>query len=954
MPTALETLVKILKQERESGCENKIVIGGLSGYGKHWFPKAKSEARHPERMVLVEELLDIISGYDALKTPTERLKQVDYMLNRITGRAPLPATYSARLEAIRQTFAKPAPASDTPPTEGERQDRKDKHKPRPTAEEQAPRQEREQRRENAPRERDAENRPAKEQQPPNRRDNRPKTTADAQRSKPPRVEARKQEKDDSSPFFERRLPDAFAVEFRPINVRPEPDLKPMPKLSRPPRMTRPPLSPEDAQARLAELHQPVTQLKGVGAKVAESLEPLGIRTILNMMHYLPKRFDDYTRMLTINRLVEGETVAVLGTVKFTQVRVGQNGRRDFHCVLEDNTGKLNVTFFAMHFLASKIRVNDQIVVSGKVGVFRGAFQMANPEWEPIDSENLHTIGLIPVYRLTEGLKPRQFRRTMKQAIEAWSERMPDYMPSATLERCDLADLGWTIRNLHFPQGYDHLEHARRRYAFDELLLTQLSILANRREWQGVPADALHVDDGFLEDFVQAVFPYPLTRAQERAIMDIRQDIAKPIPMNRLIQGDVGSGKTAVAMTAMAMAVHNGKQAALMSPTSILAEQHYRNVSRLFERYPAEQKPVIGLLTSALTASEREAIYRGLADGSIDIIIGTHALIQEGVNFHDLGVVVIDEQHRFGVEQRALLRGKGKNPHLLVMTATPIPRTLALTMYADLDLSIIDEKPAGRLPIRTRIVLPAQRYKMYEFIEAHLNEGRQAFIINPLVEPSESVDARSAKEAYEEMVSYFHRHRVCLLHGRMKPSEKDEIMGAFARHEYDIMVTTTVAEVGVDVPNANIILIDGANRFGLAQLHQLRGRVGRGEYQSFCLLMVEDDVFSPDQLLDNNLTAERIAQWNDTQRRVYAMVQTDDGFQLAELDWKLRGAGDLLGTRQSGGMKFLLAEYITPELVSMAQREAQTIFAEDPFLELPQHHLLKQRVQMLTQDKGDVS
>lgn len=949
MPTALETLVKILKQERESGCENKIVIGGLSGYGKHWFPKAKGEARQPERMVLVEELLDIISGYDALKTATERLKQVDYMLNRITGRAPLPAAYTARLEAIRQEFAKPA--NDAPaPTEAQRPDRKDKRKPRQPTEEQAPRQEREQRRDNAPRERDRD----KEQPPQNRRDNRQKTNAEAPRSKPPRVEVRRQERDDDSPFFERRLPDAFAVEFRPPNVRPEPDLKPMPKLSRPPRTTRPMLTPEEAQARLAELHQPTTQLKGVGAKVAESLEPLGIRTILDMMHYLPKRFDDYTRMLTINRLVEGETVAVLGTVKSTQVRVGQNGRRDFHCVLEDNTGKLSVTFFAMHFLASKIRINDQIVVSGKITVFRGMFQMANPEWEAVDSENLHTIGLIPVYRLTEGLKPRQFRRTMKQAIEAWSERIPDYMPSATLERCDLADLGWAIRNLHFPQGYDHLEHARRRYAFDELILTQLSILANRREWQGVPADVLHVDDGFLEDFVRTVFPYPLTRAQERAIMDIRRDIAKPVPMNRLIQGDVGSGKTAVAMTALAMAVHNGKQGALMSPTSILAEQHYRTISRLFASYPTEQKPVIGLLTSALTTSEREAIYRGLADGSIDIVIGTHALIQEGVNFYDLGVVVIDEQHRFGVQQRALLRGKGKNPHLLVMTATPIPRTLALTMYADLDLSIIDEKPAGRLPIRTRIILPAQRYKTYEFIEAHLNEGRQAFIINPLVEPSESVDARSAKEAYEEMVSYFHRHRVCLLHGRMKPSEKDDIMGAFARHEYDIMVTTTVAEVGVDVPNANIILVDGANRFGLAQLHQLRGRVGRGEHQSFCLLMVEDDVFAPDQLLDNNLSPERIAQWNDTQRRVYAMVQTDDGFQLAELDWKLRGAGDLLGTRQSGGMKFLLAEYVTPELVSMAQREAQTIFTEDPFLELPQHHLLRQRVLMLAQDKGDVS
>jgi ATP-dependent DNA helicase RecG len=362
----------------------------------------------------------------------------------------------------------------------------------------------------------------------------------------------------------------------------------------------------------------------------------------------------------------------------------------------------------------------------------------------------------------------------------------------------------------------------------------------------------------------------------------------------------------------------------MAPTSILAEQHYRGISRALENMPGDFRPVIALLTSALSNSERESVYRGMADGSIDVVIGTHALIQSGVEFKDLAVAIVDEQHRFGVEQRAALRGKGTNPHLLVMTATPIPRTLALTMFADLDLSILGEKPPGRQKIDTRIVDPVSRERAFNFIEAHLAEGRQAFVIHPLVESSEKIEARSAVEAYQELKKIFYKYRVCLLHGRMSPTEKDEIMGAFARHEYDVMVTTSVAEVGVDVPNANIILIEGANRFGLAQLHQFRGRVGRGEHKSFCLLI-------PD-----SISAE-------SEQRLRIMVDTDDGFVLAEMDWKMRGAGDLLGNIQSGGTVLELAEEITPELVKLAQQEAMTIYAEDPYLSHEEHLLLAEKV-----------
>ncbi|MEO8398155.1 MAG: ATP-dependent DNA helicase RecG, partial [Chloroflexota bacterium] len=500
---------------------------------------------------------------------------------------------------------------------------------------------------------------------------------------------------------------------------------------------------------------------------------------------------------------------------------------------------------------------------------------------------------------------------MQKAVEYWADHLPDYMPEGTLDRAELGDLGWAIKNLHFPESWDHLEHAQRRYIFDQLLLMQLTIMANRRLWQATPSRQLQVSDEQLQAFADAIYPFPLTGAQQRAIEDVRADLSKPVPMNRLLQGDVGSGKTAVAVAMLGIALMNGKQAALMSPTSILAEQHYRGISAAFERIPAELmpregKPVIALLTGSISLSERESIYRGLADGSIDIVIGTHAIIQGGVEFNDLAVAIIDEQHRFGVEQRGALRGKGTNPHLLVMTATPIPRTLALTMYADLDLSIIDEMPPGRIPIRTRVIEPPQRERAYHFVETQLEEGRQAFIIYPLVEASETIEAESAVESFEHLTKVFFRHKVGLLHGRMKPGEKDEIMDQFRNHVFDVLVTTSVAEVGVDIPNASIIVIDGANRFGLAQLHQFRGRVGRGGFASYCLLVC-------DSLLP------------EARDRLVALEQTNDGFKLAEIDWQLRGPGDLIGTRQSGQADLKLLEQMKPELVELAQREAKTIF-----------------------------
>ena len=1104
MPSPLETLVKILKLERDQDVQNNAVVGGLGAFGENWKRQAMPHARRAEHVILIEELVDLLHHYGHLDQKAARLKQINYMLDRITGRAPIPSLYQPRLDQLRAEMPPPEAASQKPAAPPPRENRS----PRPERERRDPRPPRERPvpqgngpRENIPRqgrlgpEGDVarENRPRQErfvpegdaprpdgfvsEGPPLRdnvpppegherfvppsgpgapRDNRPRpegpdkgprrdktarekpnrqtpppvqadqtrqqpvrrerperldrraTSENAavrptqerlergdrrdKRREPPRPDAPRsdaapvppaprpahfvteapprppREREDRNTRKPRRESDTSdsmrlsrdkkaarataeklaaittpewtgdtpEMDYRPASMRGENDVHPLPRLTRPPRRPRAMLTIEEARLKQQALHATVMKVKGVGGVLAKNLEALKLHTINDLLHYIPRRYDDYTRLAYIKQL-QPETIAtVIGKVGATDVKVGKNGRKDFYMRLDDASGTLDVTFFAQHYLIRSIRKGMTLVISGKVAVFRNTLQMTNPDWEELDTENLHTMGIVPVYRLSEGVPERTLRRVMKRTVDDWTDSVPEIIPYATRERADLADIGWAIRQLHFPEGYDHLDHARRRYLFDQLIVMQLAILRNRRDWQSLPGHALTVDDEFLETFTKTVFPYALTGAQNRSIDEIRRDIAKPLPMNRLIQGDVGSGKTAVAITAMAMTLANGKQAALMAPTSILAEQHYRNFDRIFENWTGEYKPVIALLTSALTTTERESIYRGLADGSIDLVVGTHALIQPNLAFKALALVIIDEQHRFGVEQRGRLRGKGINPHLLVMTATPIPRTLALTLYADLDLSIIDEKPPGRQPVKTRILGADQREKAMGFIENQIEQGRQAFIIHPLVEASETLDVRSAVESYQELKQMFPKRRICLLHGRMKPAEKDEIMAAFSRHEYDLMVTTSVAEVGVDIPNASVIMIEGANRFGLAQLHQFRGRVGRGQHASWCLLVPDNDL-------------------PQSQERLDAMVQTDDGFLLAEYDWKIRGAGDLLGTRQSGALAVRLAEFITPELVTMAQREARTLYEADPNLEAKEHALLADAVNRLYADsEGDIS
>ncbi|MCA9892503.1 MAG: ATP-dependent DNA helicase RecG [Anaerolineae bacterium] len=881
MAFALETLVKILRTERDQNCQNTAVADGLGNYIEGWVELAKQQARRPEQYAMAVEVGDVLADYDAIDDDTVRLEKVNYVLDRLHFRKPLPAEYEKYLEEAAGVLGASGSPLPQPKSSDDNRRRDD-----------------------------------------NKQSTRPPESP--KRSEPARSEETVQAKS-----IQEDEPELESVPQ--VDV----DVSSLPKLARPPRRSRENASFEGMIEQLKSLENPVTIVKGIGPSKAKIFEKLDIHTIRDMLYYMPRRYDDYTQLSYISRLQPGEVATVIGSVVHKQVRLAAGGRKDFFTVIDDGTAKLSVTFFGQDFLIRSIRQGQQIVLSGKVSAFRNTLQMTNPEWESVDSDNLHTIGIVPVYPLAEGVKGRSFRRDMKRVIDEWADRVPDYIPEATLERAELSDIGWALANIHFPEGYDHLNHAQRRLVFDELLLLQLAVLRNRRDWQSLPGQALTVTDDFIEGFISSVFPYELTGAQRRSVDDIRRDVTQSVPMNRLIQGDVGSGKTAVAMVTMAMALANGKQAALMAPTSILAEQHYRGMSDAFQRMPGDQKPVIALLTGSLSQSERESIYRGLADGSIDIVIGTHALIQSGVEFHDLAIAVVDEQHRFGVEQRGALRGKGTNPHMLVMTATPIPRTLALTLYADLDLSIIDEKPPGRQPVQTKVLYPVARERTYQFIEKQIEQGRQAFIIHPLVEASDKIEARSAVEAYDELKKVFYKYRVCLLHGRMSPTEKDDIMAAFANHEYDIMVTTSVAEVGVDVPNASVILIEGANRFGLAQLHQFRGRVGRGEHQSFCLLIADSET-------------------PESQERLAAMETTTDGFLLAEIDWKQRGAGDLLGTRQSGQQALQLAEAMTPDLVVLAQQEARTIYEEDPYLQNEQHRLLAKQIGILYNDEGDIS
>lgn len=861
MPSALETLVKILKLEQDMGYQDKAVIGGLRSFAVNWARDAHAQAKKPEHHALIDELGGLLERYADLAETNQRHEAIRHMLGRITGRVPPPAATA------------PPKTGSSPPVS-------------PPEDEPAP----------------AAPLPAVASAAP------PQDDPAAQRQTTP------------------------AAGEPPL---PAPD-KPFPPPRREHREREGPPRRRRAEGG-ANLKVPVTDISGIGPKIGEKLGALGLRTVEDWLFFFPRRYDDYSRMLPLNRLKPGMDVTVVGSVRNAAVIKGRRGIDVLSVTIADGTGTLTASFFGQPYLRAKFERGTQVVFSGRTGIYQGRVTMDNPEWEMFDSDALHTRSIVPVYPLTKGLSAHAMRRLSRRLVDLYVDSLVDYMPESALERVNLPDLSWAVQQMHFPDSAESLALARRRLAFDDLMLLQLAVLRNRRAWQSQPGVPLPADDGLMESLFAAL-PYTLTGAQNRALQVIREDMAKPIPMNRLLQGDVGAGKTVVAALSMLIAVANGYQAALMAPTGILAEQHYASITNLIRGLPGGERLNIKLLTSATPPQERSETLWGLGEGSVHIIIGTHALIQEDVYFWKLGLAVIDEQHRFGVEQRGRLRGKGMNPHVLIMTATPIPRTLALTLFADLDLTVLDEMPPGRTPIQTKVLKNTERERAFQFIDTQVEKGHQAFIVYPLVESedgAEAAEVRSATRAFEFLQDdVFPRRRLGLLHGRMSPAQKDLVMGAFSRGELDILVSTSVIEVGIDVPNATVILIEGANRFGLAQLHQLRGRVGRGQHSSFCLLISEDgDLANP---------------------RLKAMEDTTDGFRLAELDWQLRGAGDLLGTRQSGKVKN--TEGMDIKLVEEAQVEARTIYEQDPDLVLPEHRALKARIDELfgVGESADVS
>jgi len=678
--------------------------------------------------------------------------------------------------------------------------------------------------------------------------------------------------------------------------------------------------PQADKPDLTSLDSPVTVLRGVSTVNQGRLATLGVRTVRDLIYHLPRRYDDYAVLKSINRLEVGEEVTIVGIIRDVESHRSKSGTPIVSIMVGDGTSDVRATWFHQPYLAKRLRCGAEIVISGKVDEYLGHLVFTSPEWEPLQRQLLHTGRLVPVYALTKETRARWLRSLIKRTLDRFAPAIVDPLPASIRESVSAMDLGTALQQIHFPDDQEHLDKARERLCFDEFFLLQLGVLGRRAFWQSQPSRALAVPEETVNAFEDAL-PFSLTGAQRRAVDDIIADLQRPYAMSRLLQGDVGSGKTIVAVVAMLAVAQNGLQSAFMAPTSILAEQHFESASRFLGDHADVR---CALLLGSLPDAEKQAVQEQIRRGEVDIAIGTHALIQDAVGMERLGLVVVDEQHRFGVAQRAALREKGSGtvPHLLAMSATPIPRTLALTIYGDLDVSVLDEMPPGRQEILTVVRHTHSLERIYSFIDSQIDSGRQAYVIYPLVEESEAIDARSAVQEHERLQKAIWPHRrLGLLHGRLSAGEKESVMAAFKRGEYDVLVSTSVVEVGVDVPNATVMLIQGAERFGLSQLHQFRGRVGRSELKSYCILVSDDPS-------EKNL------------ERLRAMEQTTDGFALAEKDLAMRGPGDFLGVRQHGLPELKVANLSDTHTLDVARREALKLFESDPELLAAEHEVLR--------------
>ena len=671
-------------------------------------------------------------------------------------------------------------------------------------------------------------------------------------------------------------------------------------------------------------------VKGIGPQRAKLLANLGLQTVEDALYYLPSRHEDRSQLTPLRSLKPNDVTTVSGTIRAISPPPRGRPRVPLSALLSDGTGFLTCVWFGQAYLERVFQRGQRLIVHGKVQRYRsGPLQMQVKDFEVVEDESgegaaepgdetLHTGRLVPVYGLTRGLTARPMRRLMRRLVDTYVDGLDDPLPDALRTRHHLELLSVALRAGHFPKTDADYASARRRLVYDEFLLLQLG-LAIRRHRQGRQPGVAMNPPGALARHLLASLPFALTPAQERVWREIRMDMAAPYPMNRLLQGDVGSGKTVVAALAVLTAVESGYQTALMAPTEILAEQHLMTLTQLLEPLAVE----VALLTNAVKGKARERVQAGTADGSIGCVVGTHALVQGDVQFRRLGLAVVDEQHRFGVNQRATLRRKGESPDVLVMTATPIPRTLALTLYGDLEVSVIDQLPPGRKPVVTKARTESARRQIYRFLREQVHEGRQVYVVYPLVEESEALDLRAATEMATRLQGeVFPDLRIGLLHGRMAFAEKDRVMREFKAGAIHILVSTTVIEVGIDVANASVMLIEHAERFGLSQLHQLRGRVGRGPWKSYCVLLSG-------------------AASEDARRRLDAMTATGDGFKIAEADLSLRGPGDFFGTRQSGLPEFRVADLIRDAAaLEAARRDAVTLIREDPQLVAPEHRALR--------------